>query len=121
MIYIHVPFCHRKCTYCAFYSRPVANGQWSVASYVDELLAEMDLRKGEQAHPIKTIYFGGGTPSILPVEQLARIVEGLHRCFDLSQLEEATIECNPEDLTPDSGKGAGVVPRLAIELIFLII
>ena len=112
-----MPFCHRKCTYCAFYSRPVANGQWSVASYVDELLAEMDLRKGEQAHPIKTIYFGGGTPSILPVEQLARIVEGLHRCFDLSQLEEATIECNPEDLTPDYLAGLrhlGLFNRISI-------
>ncbi len=100
MIYVHVPFCHRKCTYCAFYSK-VESGKWKVESYVDALLKEMEVRKGEQAHPIKTVYFGGGTPSILPVDQLTRIVEGLHRCFDLSQVEEMTLEANPEDLTPD--------------------
>lgn len=99
MIYIHVPFCHRKCTYCAFYSK-VAKGQVSIGSYVDALLAEMEQRKGEQAHPIRTVYFGGGTPSILPIAELARIIDGLHRCFDLSQLEEMTIEANPEDLLP---------------------
>ena len=100
MIYVHVPFCHRKCTYCAFYSK-VESGKWKVESYVDALLKEMEVRKGEQAHPIKTVYFGGGTPSILPVEQLTRIVEGLRHCFDLSQVEEMTLEANPEDLTPD--------------------
>lgn len=97
MIYIHVPFCHRKCTYCAFYS--VAS-QRLVHDYVDALLVEMEQRCVEQAHAIKTIYFGGGTPSLLPLDELARIVEGLKRFFDLSQVEEATIECNPEDLTP---------------------
>ena len=100
MIYVHVPFCHRKCTYCAFYSK-VESGKWKVESYVDALLKEMEVRKKEQAHPIKTVYFGGGTPSILPVDQLTRIVEGLHRCFDLSQVEEMTLEANPEDLTPE--------------------
>ena len=100
MIYVHVPFCHRKCTYCAFYSK-VESGKWKVESYVDALLKEMEVRKKVQAHPIKTVYFGGGTPSILPVDQLTRIVEGLHRCFDLSQVEEMTLEANPEDLTPE--------------------
>ena len=101
MIYIHVPFCHRKCTYCAFYSKPVAGGRWSVAGYADALVAEMEERCGEQAHPIRTVYFGGGTPSLLPLSELEHIVEGLHRCFDLSQVEEVTLEANPEDLTPD--------------------
>ena len=107
MIYIHVPFCHRKCTYCAFYSvrskelsaEPTAHQ--GVRSYIDSLMEEMERRKEEQAHPIKTVYFGGGTPSILPIEQLGRIVDGLHRCFDLSEVEEMTIEANPEDLSPD--------------------
>lgn len=101
MIYIHVPFCHRKCTYCAFYSKPVAHSSRLQVEYVDALLCEMELRKGEHAHPIKTVYFGGGTPSLLPVGELTRIVEGLRRCFDLSQVEEVTLEANPEDLTPD--------------------
>lgn len=100
MLYVHVPFCHRKCTYCAFFSR-VESGRWTVESYVDALLAEMERRKGEQAHPIRTVYFGGGTPSMLSVSHLERIVEGLRQCFDLSQVEEVTLEANPEDLTPD--------------------
>ena len=70
-------------------------------SYVDALLAEMERRKGEQAHPIRTVYFGGGTPSMLSVSHLERIVEGLRQCFDLSQVEEVTLEANPEDLTSD--------------------
>ena len=101
MIYVHVPFCHRKCVYCAFYSKAVASSQWPVAGYVDALLQEMEARRGEQVHPIRTVYFGGGTPSILPIEQLTRIVEGVHRCFDLSRVEEMTLEANPEDLTPE--------------------
>lgn len=99
MIYIHVPFCHRKCTYCAFFSK-VESGAWRVEDYVDGVLREMEARRGEQAHAIKTVYFGGGTPSLLPIGEMARIVEGLRRWFDLSQVEEVTLEANPEDLTP---------------------
>lgn len=98
MIYIHVPFCHRKCTYCAFYSKPVG-AQGGLSTYVDALIMEMRQRRGEQDHPIKTVYFGGGTPSILPVGELERIVNALHECFDLSHVEEVTLEANPEDLT----------------------
>lgn len=100
MIYIHVPFCHRKCTYCAFYSLGAQAPRRHV-EYVDALLVEMRKRCGEQAHPIRTVYFGGGTPSILPIVQLARIVEELHRCFDLRRMEEMTLEGNPEDLGPE--------------------
>ena len=77
MIYIHVPFCHRKCTYCAFYS--VRSSESGVRNYVDALIEEMRQRCREQNHPIKTIYFGGGTPSILPLSELVRIVEALGR------------------------------------------
>lgn len=116
MIYIHVPFCHRKCTYCAFFSK-VESAKWKVESYVDALLEEMHQRCGEQAHPIKTVYFGGGTPSILPLSELERIVKALHECFDLSQVEEVTLEANPEDLTPDYLQGLrslGLFNRLSI-------
>lgn len=100
MIYIHVPFCHRKCTYCAFFSK-MESAKWRVGNYVDALIEEMRQRRGEQNHPIKTVYFGGGTPSILPLVELERIVKALHECFDLSQVEEVTLEANPEDLTLD--------------------
>lgn len=116
MIYIHVPFCHRKCTYCAFFSK-VEGGKWRMDSYVDALIEEMRQRRDEQAHPIKTVYFGGGTPSILPIEQLERIVKALHDNFDLSQVEEVTLEANPEDLTIGYLQGLkklGLVNRLSI-------
>ncbi len=119
MIYVHVPFCHRKCTYCAFYSKPIAGGHQPFEDYVDTLLDEMERRRNEQAHPVKTVYFGGGTPSLLPPAQLERIVDGLRRRFDLSQLEEATIECNPEDLTPEylsALRSLGFFNRLSIGL-----
>lgn len=117
MIYIHVPFCHRKCTYCAFYSKPLVSGRRSVASYVDALIEEMRQRRDEQSHPIKTVYFGGGTPSILPIDQTERIVKALHDNFDLSRVEEVTIEANPEDLTLDylhDLKNLGLINRLSI-------
>ena len=104
MIYIHVPFCHRKCTYCAFFSK-VESGKWKVESYVDALIEEMRLRCHEQNHPIRTVYFGGGTPSILPLSELERIVNALHDNFDLSQVEEVTLEANPEDLTVEYLQG----------------
>lgn len=88
-----------------------------MVAYVDALLEEMERHKGEQAHPIRTVYLGGGTPTILPLEELARIVEGLRRCFNLSQVEEATIEANPEDLTPEYLSGLremGLFNRLSI-------
>lgn len=115
MIYLHIPFCHRKCTYCAFYSVPRAADV--MERYVDALVAEMEQRRGEQPHPIQTLYVGGGTPSMLPVGLLQRVVEALRANFDLSQLQEATIECNPEDLTPDylsHLKGLGLFNRMSI-------
>ena len=118
MIYVHVPFCHRKCTYCAFYSRP-AQERTALTAYADALIAEMQRRKDEQSHPVRTVYFGGGTPSLLPLELLERIVAALHECFDLSQVEEVTLEANPEDLTPgylQGLKAMGFVNRLSIGL-----
>lgn len=100
MIYIHIPFCHRKCTYCAFYSK-VESGRLKVERYVDALLEEMASRRNEQTMPVRTVYFGGGTPSILEINELKRIVDGLRTCFDLHGVEEATLECNPEDLTTE--------------------
>lgn len=128
MIYIHVPFCHRKCTYCAFYSKPVVSssalkgatpgtGEELLSQYVDALIEEMRQRRQEQAHPIRTIYFGGGTPSILAISDLERIIKALHENFDLSQIEEVTLEANPEDLTEDylhGLRGLGLINRLSI-------
>ena len=97
MIYLHIPFCHRKCTYCAFYSAVTGSDK---QDYVEALCSELRRRCHEQEHPIRTIYFGGGTPTLLTLSQLQTITEALRTHYDTSQLEEVTIEANPEDLTP---------------------
>lgn len=68
--------------------------------YVDALCSELRGRCAEQPHPLRTVYFGGGTPTILSIAQLSAIVDTIRAHFDTSQLQEATIEANPEDLTP---------------------
>ena len=97
-IYIHIPFCKRKCIYCDFYS--VAAKPGVVESYVEALCREMDLRCGElQGETVRTVYIGGGTPSLLPTGQLQRIIGELDNSFDLSSVEEFTIEVNPDDVS----------------------
>ena len=97
MIYVHIPYCHRKCTYCAFYSVvSIAH----LEDYLNALCREIEVREWPD-QPIRTLYFGGGTPSLLSPAQLGKVVDALRRRFDLSQIEEATLECNPEDLTPE--------------------
>lgn len=101
MIYVHIPFCRQKCLYCAFYSLP-QKSEADIDTYVDALCSEMAQRKDEICtEHAKTQYFGGGTPSLLTPSQLSKILDTLHRCYDLSQLEEFTFEANPEQLTKD--------------------
>ncbi|MCC8038479.1 MAG: radical SAM family heme chaperone HemW [Bacteroidales bacterium] len=90
---MHLPWCHSKCAYCDFYSMP---GQQDFGPYVQALLAEWALIGPYQPY---TLYIGGGTPSILPISQLQRLVHGLE--IDMTALQEATIEANPEDVTPE--------------------
>ncbi len=97
MLYIHIPYCHRKCTYCAFYSTVTKGG---TQAYVDALCQELKRRSHCMEHPLRTVYFGGGTPSLLPVGQLAQVVDAIRNHYDTTALEEVTIEANPEDLTP---------------------
>ena len=98
MLYLHIPYCHRKCTYCAFYSTVTSEDK---QPYVDALCLELRRRSHCMEHPLRTVYFGGGTPTILSVSQLAQIVEAIRNNYDVSALEEVTIEANPEDLSPD--------------------
>jgi len=100
VLYLHIPFCARKCSYCAFYSRVSSADR---QPYVDALCEEIRQRANElwdSHHHIQTVYFGGGTPTLLSIEQLGQITEQLHRSFNLSEVAECTIEANPENLTP---------------------
>ena len=98
MLYLHIPYCHRKCTYCAFYSTVTGA---STQPYVDAICEELRRRSSSMEHPLQTVYFGGGTPSLLPLPQLDKIVEAIRDNYDVSQLQEVTLEANPEDLTKD--------------------
>ena len=96
-IYIHIPFCNKKCYYCDFYS--LANLK-NKDVFIDALLKEVLLQKDYfENEKIETLYFGGGTPSVLCIEDLSKIIDKIYKTFDLSELKEFTIEANPEDLT----------------------
>lgn len=114
MIYVHIPYCHRKCTYCAFYSVVTAREK---QPYVDAVCRELTMRRDEVSSPVRTVYFGGGTPSLLTAGQLGQIVDVLYKEFDMSGVEEVTLEANPEDLTHHflaDLKGLGFFNRLSI-------
>ncbi len=98
-IYLHIPFCKQKCHYCNFYS--LASLKYRDV-FVDALLKEMHLHRGylHDKH-INTVYFGGGTPSLLNVEEINRIIRQIKELFDLDSHAEITLEANPDDLSPD--------------------
>lgn len=116
-IYIHVPFCQRKCAYCDFYSRAE---KLYIDPYIDALCQEIAESKSyvEHAAPyyIATIYFGGGTPSLLQATQFQRIFDTLAQHYDLSRAKEITLEANPDDLTASYLQGLRSLPfnRLSI-------
>jgi oxygen-independent coproporphyrinogen-3 oxidase len=99
-LYGHVPFCAAKCHYCAFYSE--AGSAAKMEDYVDALLLELD-RSAQRLAP-KTIFFGGGTPSLLPAALLRRVLEAIHEKIPLRQLGEWTIECNPSTVSTEKAK-----------------
>lgn len=98
-IYLHIPFCKQKCHYCNFYS--LASQKYRDV-FVDALLKEMHLRK-DYLHDkhIDTVYFGGGTPSLLNVEEINRIIRQIEVFYDLDSHAEITLEANPDDLSSD--------------------
>ncbi|MBE8951301.1 MAG: radical SAM family heme chaperone HemW [Quinella sp. 3Q1] len=91
MIYIHIPFCERKCNYCAFNSK--IGGTAEKISYVEALIAEINLRGDNSA--LETIYFGGGTPTTLTLSQLEKIICAVEKNFNVNTCAEITIEANP--------------------------
>lgn len=108
-LYVHVPFCFHKCHYCDFYSITRQTPE-RMGRFVDLLLREAALWRGSEV-TIETVFFGGGTPSLLAEEQMERLLVGLGRVFDLSRISEWTVECNPA--TVDEGylrmlRGLGV-------------
>ena len=97
-IYGHVPFCVKKCRYCDFVSCPADAG--TKKRYVDALLTEIG-RRSDKIVPFDTVFIGGGTPSVLEIEDLKRIGAALRNHFDITNDAEITVEANPESLTPE--------------------
>ena len=99
-VYVHIPFCASRCSYCDFFSTLRLDEVGH--DYVEALIAEARLRKAElNGKPVKTLYMGGGTPSQLPLPLLARLIDGLKATLDLNAVQEFTLEANPDDVTPE--------------------
>lgn len=96
-IYIHIPFCVRKCPYCDFYS--IVNREDVQESYVTALLKEFEMQQHYLSDSLATIYFGGGTPSLLKPELMKRIIDKIRDNFAFSKDIEITIEVNPGTVT----------------------
>ncbi|HPE99778.1 MAG TPA: radical SAM family heme chaperone HemW [Bacteroidales bacterium] len=97
-LYIHIPFCHSKCPYCDFFS--VATKKWH-GEFVQALCREAKLRKDEIKGKVETIYFGGGTPSLLTEQEFSEITLAIQQHFSIDKYAEITLEANPDDVTPD--------------------
>ncbi|NDP20362.1 MAG: radical SAM family heme chaperone HemW [Paludibacter sp.] len=98
-IYIHIPFCKKRCTYCDFYTEVATQ---FIPTLIDSIVKELHIRKDYiQNETIKTIYFGGGTPSILNKSEFKMIFDAIFSLFEVESDAEITFEANPDDLTTD--------------------
>lgn len=113
-IYIHIPFCRHKCNYCNFYSLATSRFREEV---VGAIINEVQQRKNYlEGQNLETIYFGGGTPSIIETLEIRKILTAIFKHFKVEPEAEITLEANPDDLTPDkltALKNAGI-NRLSI-------
>ncbi|MFI3297522.1 MAG: radical SAM family heme chaperone HemW [bacterium] len=113
-LYIHIPFCTQRCIYCDFHSGTDLSFR---SRYISSLCSEI----GEYASffnkkPIRTIYLGGGTPSLLSLDELKIIFQKIESTWDITHLQECTIECNPDDITENwlNGLRAFPINRISI-------
>lgn len=97
-IYIHIPFCKTRCVYCDFYKE---TDESQIKVFTGALCAEAALRKNEVTEPVKTVYFGGGTPSRLDKQAFGEIFETLFSHFPIKEDAEITLEANPDDLSEE--------------------
>jgi oxygen-independent coproporphyrinogen-3 oxidase len=95
-IYIHIPFCKQKCSYCDFHFSTSLKNK---SSLVHAIIQEIESKKELLNTPIKTIYFGGGTPSLLKKDELDLIIDALYKNYTIAPTIEFTLECNPDDLS----------------------
>ena len=97
-IYIHIPFCKKACHYCNFHFSTSNDG---IESMIMAIEKEILLREEIHNQEISTIYFGGGTPSIIPINLLTRLLKSIHSKYNVSSNAEITLEANPDDITQE--------------------
>ena len=111
-LYIHIPFCIKKCNYCDFLSFPSNEERWEI--YVQSLINEIEQTGkllDKDAYAVRSIFIGGGTPSLLSGKQIERIMLAVRNAFFIMEEAEITMETNPGTLTKEnvfSYKKAGV-------------
>jgi oxygen-independent coproporphyrinogen-3 oxidase len=100
-VYVHVPFCTRRCEYCSFNTAPVSDRD-VVSRYLAALAREIELLGATpwaSRFRVETVFLGGGTPSLLEASEMAAVLEGLRRALTVESDAEVTVECNPESVT----------------------
>ena len=97
-IYVHIPFCKQACSYCDFH---FSTGLKQKRKMVDALIQEIHLRQSEMESPVETIYFGGGTPSILSNAEMEDLFASIFNTFAIHKSAEITLETNPDDFSDD--------------------
>lgn len=106
-IYIHIPFCKSKCAYCNFFS--VVTGKQR-ADFLDALKKEAVIRKSYiNNEEVKTVYFGGGTPSLLKPDEIQSVIDVLYKNFNISENPEITLEANPDTVSEELLKDFNII------------
>jgi oxygen-independent coproporphyrinogen III oxidase len=112
-LYIHIPFCRQLCRFCNLYTTTTHSEVSVYDRYIDRVLDEAAIYVAEGLLPgecrWRTLYLGGGTPSVLSIPQLERLVSGLKRCFLITEIEETAIEVAPETASPEYLRGLRAV------------
>lgn len=108
-LYLHIPFCASRCSYCDFYTQ--VGGRWR-KDFLTALLQELRLRREElpEGELVEHIYLGGGTPSLLTIEELRQIFAFISELYPRSSEGEVTIECNPDDVNEAYAEGLASLP-----------
>lgn len=101
-LYIHIPWCHSKCSYCAFSSRPLRQHELQQTTTLLKQELELTATALPPTQPLESIYFGGGTPSLLKPKQVAELLETVKNCFSIADNCEITLEANPGAVTAES-------------------
>lgn len=113
-LYVHVPFCRHRCHYCDFFT--LAGREDSISAYVDRVVDELWTIAPSIKGTIETVFLGGGTPTLLPPDEMARLLEAIRGAMPLSDDVEWTAEANPETVTPE---GASVLAEGGVNRVSL--